>query len=424
VQPWTADFFHENIFLGFQNFRFVVPEHSGPVISDLHSDSALPRLNYQSEQSLIDQIARHYRSRILDQTFKPGTRLPTCLEIGRLIKIAPQTVDRAFDILAREKLVYRRRAVGTMVGLPTPSHPVTKIPKRSPNRKPGRSTVRMIVSRASLLDPEAHLLVVDYLNGFIEGFNVRRCKFEIAYLPPKQTTLEFLHSLQSAGHLQALINMHLEQEATDFLIQQKIPMVCINQDLTRHHVPSVLADSVRGYTEAWSHAHALEHTRVAFLGFQNPLSDRQYECAAGREIARISLPMEMLLIPEHSPTPQSLAAFLTGCLGTFQPLRWPTLIFVQTDHLAIQLLAALTTLGISVPRQISVIGFDDSPAAKNCHPGLTTIAKPRAQMAFAASQLLVDLLERRPGTNNHLQVFPLGLVERETCAPAMKAAKT
>lgn len=273
------------------------------------------------------------------------------------------------------------------------------------------------------MDEEVALLITDYLNGLIAGFNASRCTFEIAYLQPEQTTLELLHSWQTAGELKALIHMHLEQEATDFLLRNKVPMSSLNADLTRHHVPSVIVDNVRGYAEAWKYVEKLGHVRVVFLGYCDRNDARRHECAAGREVARISSPPSPnLLVPSEITTsdPDALTAFLLGQLGPYQTKCWPTLFFTQTDLLATHLINALQTLKISVPENISVIGFNDTPLAKNFSPQLTTLAKPRYQMAFAASLLLVDILARRPGAANRLQVFYPDLVQRETCAPASR----
>lgn len=391
-----------------------------------HPGSRLPQLDYDSPRSLSNQIVEHYRGLITNQILKAGTRLPTCLEIGKQIGLAPQTVNRAFDILAQEKLVYRRRSVGTIVGHPKSEKSRSgefSSPSSTRIRQTSRMPVRIVIS--PIVDRDVDLLIADYLNGLIEGFNVQRCKFEITYLQPKQTSLDLIRSLVESGQLRALINMHLERETTDFLLQNKIPMACINDDLTRHRIPSVMADTVRGYAEAWRYVRSLGHTRVSYFGYKERNEDRHHECAAGRELARITFPLDLLLLADEVPVsdPGAVATALLENLGAFHPERWPTLFFAQTDQMAVQLMAGLKVLQISVPEQVSVIGFDDTLLARNSHPRLTTLAKPRRQMAFAAALLLSDLLARRPGATNRLQVFPLELIRRETCVPVRPSSR-
>ena len=68
----------------------------------------------------------------------------------------------------------------------------------------------------------------------------------------------------------------------------------------------------------------------------------------------------------------------------------PTAIFASNDDMALGVLAAAGRAGISVPGQLSVAGFDDSPGAKVVWPQLTTVRQPNAEMAATAVDLLVD----------------------------------
>jgi LacI family transcriptional regulator len=72
--------------------------------------------------------------------------------------------------------------------------------------------------------------------------------------------------------------------------------------------------------------------------------------------------------------------------------------------------------GLSVPEDISVVGFDDIPMASYLHRPLTTIAQPVAQMAEAASRTLLDRISGKlQGPATH-QIFPTSLILRETTA--------
>src|SRR5438552_3939786 len=89
-----------------------------PRISATLSVSPLT-LDANGKQPLLGQIADYYRKQILDGVLSAGSHLPTCLELGQSLGLAPQTVNRAFDLLAREGLVHRRRSLGTIVGRPS-----------------------------------------------------------------------------------------------------------------------------------------------------------------------------------------------------------------------------------------------------------------------------------------------------------------
>ena len=81
----------------------------------------------------------------------------------------------------------------------------------------------------------------------------------------------------------------------------------------------------------------------------------------------------------------------------------PTSIFCSTDLIAISAISILTSLGLSVPDDISVIGFDGTDVGKLIQPSLATISQPSQRMGRAAVQLLLDRLE---GGENTLRLMP------------------
>ena len=73
----------------------------------------------------------------------------------------------------------------------------------------------------------------------------------------------------------------------------------------------------------------------------------------------------------------------------------PTAVFVWNDHGAIGLIEACEASGISVPRDLSVVGFDDTPTATTVWPELTTVRQPIAAMAGSAIELLLRNIRQR-----------------------------
>lgn len=68
----------------------------------------------------------------------------------------------------------------------------------------------------------------------------------------------------------------------------------------------------------------------------------------------------------------------------------PTAIFAGNDEMALGALAAAAKHGVAVPEQLSIVGFDNSPAGETSWPGLTTVHQPIAEMAEAAVEMLID----------------------------------
>ena len=95
--------------------------------------------------------------------------------------------------------------------------------------------------------------------------------------------------------------------------------------------------------------------------------------------------------------------------------RGVTGVFGYNDEIAIRCLRSLKRHGISVPEQVSLIGFDDSYLATTSEPQLTTISHPKEVMGRHTAQALLKLMRKqiRPP---YTEVFRPELVRRASCA--------
>lgn len=98
-----------------------------------------------------------------------------------------------------------------------------------------------------------------------------------------------------------------------------------------------------------------------------------------------------------------------------QPER-PTAVFAASDSIALGVLASAQRHGLSVPRDLSVVGFDDSPAASSSAPPLTTVRQPVVEMGRVALRTLLQLA-RGEGVDSHHVQLSTTLVVRESTAP-------
>ncbi len=91
----------------------------------------------------------------------------------------------------------------------------------------------------------------------------------------------------------------------------------------------------------------------------------------------------------------------------------PTALLAMSDELAIGALQAAEERGIDVPGELSVVGFDDTPAARQARPALTTVWQPHQEKGETAARLLLDGADP-----DHDQTMPTELVVRASSAPA------
>jgi len=94
----------------------------------------------------------------------------------------------------------------------------------------------------------------------------------------------------------------------------------------------------------------------------------------------------------------------------------PTAMFCANDTSALGALRHMRSLGLKVPRDVSVVGFDDIHLSLQSDPPLTTLHQPRFDIGFAAMTLLIDLLAGAPDLETNL-TLPVDLVLRDSTAP-------
>jgi DNA-binding LacI/PurR family transcriptional regulator len=94
----------------------------------------------------------------------------------------------------------------------------------------------------------------------------------------------------------------------------------------------------------------------------------------------------------------------------------------MSDVLALGALQAATELGIAVPAELSIVGFDDSPAAALARPTLTTVAQPHEEKGRLTAEWLVHALERGAATREQRRrkILPTELIVRDSTAPPKK----
>ncbi|GAM56610.1 lacI-family regulatory protein [Vibrio ishigakensis] len=90
----------------------------------------------------------------------------------------------------------------------------------------------------------------------------------------------------------------------------------------------------------------------------------------------------------------------------------PSAIFSANDEMAIGILRAANELGIKVPEQLKIVGFDDIRMAELIMPRLTTVSHQKSEMGQLAAQRLFDALEGKQP--EELTMLPTKLITRET----------
>jgi DNA-binding LacI/PurR family transcriptional regulator len=211
----------------------------------------------------------------------------------------------------------------------------------------------------------------------------------------------------------------------DDLRTARVPVVALWQGSELELTPAVNVDNRHGVAEAMAHLRALGHRRIAFVGGRLLGDIRERRAAYAEAMVDIlgEAPAEYVTVGANSPVEGETAM---RSLMALDPR--PTAIVASTDTLAIGVLRGARVMGIRVPEELSVVGFDDIPFASYTAPALTTLRMPTAEMSAAAIDLaiagarlargeVVDAASNaeRPAS---VRMFRPELVVRESTGPA------
>lgn len=176
-------------------------------------------------------------------------------------------------------------------------------------------------------------------------------------------------------------------------------------------LPTVDSDNFAGAMLATNYLLGLGHRRIGFLGGRPDLeSARLREAGFRQAMAEGNAAVDEALVRVGGYKSQTAEVpareLLTHAKG-------PTAVFAANDLSAIATMEVARSLGLTVPDDLSVIGFDNVPESALADPPLTTIKQPLQQMGAEALRLLVDLID---GVERETHIrLPTELVERSSC---------
>ncbi len=197
----------------------------------------------------------------------------------------------------------------------------------------------------------------------------------------------------------------------DDLRASNVPVVAMWQGTEVEEVATVDTDNEGGIVAALDHLLELGHRRIAFVGGR-PLGDiRRRKSAFLDHLAANDIEAPDGYMRDTSNDPEGGDRALRE-LASMAPS--PTAVVASTDHLAIGVLHAAADLGLRVPGDLSVTGFDDIPLAKFTVPPLTTVRMPVAEMTAIAVRLAIDDDPEDVGPTGYHVVAPTLVVRAST----------
>jgi LacI family transcriptional regulator len=194
----------------------------------------------------------------------------------------------------------------------------------------------------------------------------------------------------------------------------EVPIVAIDPHTGPADLPTVECDSFGGALQATRYLIELGHSRIGFIAGRPDLrSSIARDAGYRRALTDAGIAIDPRLVGSGSYRQGAVRLAAVEMLG--QADR-PTAIFAANDISAIEIVKVAAELGLDIPRDLSVIGFDDVPEASKASPALSTVRQPMQTLGAEAVRLLLSLMQGETPAKTHV-TLPTRLIPRATTAP-------
>jgi len=220
--------------------------------------------------------------------------------------------------------------------------------------------------------------------------------------------LEQLASQPLLGLIYATINTRLVHPPATL---PRTPTVLLNCHVANAALPSVVPGELAGGHVATNFLLRAGHRRIGYINGEPSMeASRQRLKGYRRALATADLPFDPELVRDGNWQPIS---GYEGAQALMRLPKRPSAIFCANDLMAVGCYEALRELGLRIPDDVAVMGYDDREIARHLHPPLTTVLLPHFEMGTIAAELLFDMAARLAARPDQIKV-ECPIVERKS----------
>jgi len=203
-----------------------------------------------------------------------------------------------------------------------------------------------------------------------------------------------------------------DDERIVYFLEEDMPFVAFGRSNEEWDFPYVDVDGKAGVHQGVRYLIDLGHRRIGFMGLPSELMCSRhrlegYHAALEEE----GLPFDSSLVTEGKA---SQAGGYHAMKNLLEVEPSPTAIMTSSDLMALGAMKAASEKGLSVGRDISIVGFDDIQLAANYHPPLTTIRQPTYKIGVMLCHMLIQLIRGEELSERQIILQP-ELIVRESC---------
>jgi LacI family transcriptional regulator len=344
---------------------------------------------------------------------EPKSGAPTMSDVAKLAGVSPMTVSRVMNGDPNVRLSTRRKVDEAVASL-------NYVPNQAARRLAGSRPVRIGFLYSN---PSAGYLS-EFLVGLLNQASLHNVQLVVEKCEPGQDWEEQTRRLIANGVDGIILPPPLcdTPGLIDLIVKGDSPCVVVACGQPDKRVGAVSIDDYHAAHAMTSHLISLGHHRIGFvIGHPN-------QTASARRLAGYKAAIAERGVDASSElTVQGLFTYRSGLDAAEHLLgmeQRPTAVFASNDDMAAAVVAIAHRLGLDVPGDLTVAGFDDTALATTIWPELTTVRQPIAAMAETAVQFLVrQIRAKRDGAPESPQhsLMDFSLIRRQSdAAPRMR----
>lgn len=344
---------------------------------------------------------------------QPGEKIHSENELGKMFGVSRHTIRQAIGDLVHEGWLYREQGAGTFVShqhvhtsQPTHSHPPVK---RTKNIGVIMTYISDYIFPSIIKGMESYLTTQGYSLTFACTDNDIKKEKQCLQTMINRNIDGLIIEPTKTNTFNPNIKLYLELE------QNKIPYLMINQFYSQLSPPHLVVDDEHGGFISTEHLIKLGHKKIIGLFKSDDLQgiNRMKGFIQAYKAYGIPFFPEMLI---NYSTENQVEFPMERLAEAFETINKPTAIICYNDQLAIQVIQFLRTLHLSIPEDISIIGYDDSFLTEVSEVKLTSVSHPKMEMGIDAAKWIVDAVEEK-GTFPPSYVYKPKLVLRHSTGP-------
>lgn len=205
------------------------------------------------------------------------------------------------------------------------------------------------------------------------------------------------------------------------IANSNLPIVVVGRDFQNDSVDHVSADNFTGGFEATRHLIDLGHKRIAFIGagFENRSSLKRLQGYL-KALDMHGIVVDERLITGRRESTYDVPGYSTEKIGYEGMKRLlslpnpPTAVFARNDFTAVGAMSAIKEAGLSIPKDIAIVGFDDTPLAIHTMPALTTVRQPMRLQGQIAAEMLLRRISNESVIDREERILDCELIVRES----------